>query len=145
MMRRRDIGVVDRTDRKGRCVAPPRGRAIAARRGAVDLSPETVEQVAARVAQLLAHTGGDTGEPRLLSAGELALRLGVERPWVYRHRRLLGGIRLGAGPKAPWRFDFSVAVGGLARREESDVRPSAAGQAGRAEEPGPTQREERTT
>ncbi|MGA8745096.1 MAG: hypothetical protein WB507_04445 [Solirubrobacterales bacterium] len=80
----------------------------ASRHVAVDLTPQAVEQVAARLAQLLLR--GERAQPELLSAGELARRLRVERPWVYRHRELLGGMRIGSGPKAPWRFDYEIAV-----------------------------------
>jgi hypothetical protein len=86
-----------------------RGLAAAPRRVEVDLSPQATERIAARVSQLLAERK-DEETPKLISAGELALRLGVERPWVYRHRHLLGGIRMGAGPKAPWRFDYVAAI-----------------------------------
>lgn len=80
-----------------------------ARRIAVDLTPQAVEQVAARVAQLLERQGRET-PPELLTAGELAHQLRVERPWVYKHRHQLGGQRIGDGPKAPWRFDLQTAV-----------------------------------
>jgi hypothetical protein len=83
----------------------------------VDLSPAAVEHVAARVAQLLAK-GQDAKPSEVLTAGELALRLRVERPWVYRHRRLLGGFRLGSGPKAQWRFDYETAVERLRRLDD---------------------------
>ena len=77
----------------------PRGLAATPRRIAVDLTPQAVEQVAQRVAQLL----GDRAQrqPDLITAGELARRLRVERPWIYKHRHLLGGQRIGDGPKAP--------------------------------------------
>jgi hypothetical protein len=83
------------------------------RRVAVDLTPQAVEQVAQRVAQLL----GDRArrQPELITAGELARRLRVERPWIYKHRHLLGGQRIGDGPKAPWRFDLDTATRALGR------------------------------
>ncbi len=98
--------------------APPtrrRGLAATARRVAVDLTPQAVEQVAGRVAQLLGHSGQRRLE--LISAGELALYLGVARPWVYKHRHLLGGRRIGDGPKAPWRFDRQTALQALGRHQ----------------------------
>jgi len=82
----------------------------------VDLTPQAVEQVAARVLQLL----GDRDlrqQPEFISAGELARELRVERPWVYRHRELLGGLRLGNGPKARWRFDRQGAIEALRRHQ----------------------------
>jgi hypothetical protein len=97
-----------------RCPSPRRGRGAAARRVAVDLTPEAVDKIAIRVAALL--RGGSTKQaPELISAGELARRLRVERPWVYRHRELLGGMRIGVGPKAPWRFEYETAVEALRR------------------------------
>jgi hypothetical protein len=88
---------------------------VASPRVAVDLSPQAVERVAARVAELLGEGEAQDG-PELICAGELARRLRVERPWVYRHRELLGGLRIGAGPKAPWRFEYRVAVEALRRQ-----------------------------
>jgi hypothetical protein len=93
---------------------------VASPRVAVDLSPQAVEQVAARVRALLAEREAQ-GEPELICAGELARRLRVERPWVYRHRELLGGLRIGSGPKAPWRFEYRAAVEAL-RREQATQR-----------------------
>jgi hypothetical protein len=108
-----------REHRPARDLRPPRRRGLAAtaRRVAVDLTPQAVEQVACRVAQLLGHGQRQRTEPRLLSAGELALCLGVARPWIYKHRRLLGGRRIGEGPKAPWRFDRQTALEALERRQ----------------------------
>src|SRR5665811_540765 len=111
---RRHTGQVEEADRmrersavetrvpRQRC--SPRGRGLGAtpRRVAVDLSPQAVEQVAGRVVELIGEREPAT---KLISAGELAHLLGVERPWIYRNRHLLGGMRIGEGPKAPWRFD----------------------------------------
>jgi len=98
-----------------RCSQRRRGLG-AARSVAVDLTPEAVQQVASQVVQLLQAQKPER-QPKLLSAGELARRLRVERPWVYRHRHLLGGMRIGAGPKAPWRFDYEKAVKALRRHQ----------------------------
>jgi hypothetical protein len=86
------------------------------RRVAVDLTPGAVEQVAQRVTQLLQHNKLP-GQPELLTAGELARRLRVQRPWIYKHRHLLGGQRIGDGPKAPWRFDPETAKQALERHQ----------------------------
>lgn len=106
--------VPTRRPREGRL---PRGRGLGAKphRVTVDLSAQTVERIAVRVVELMRER-----EPRaeLISAGELARLLGVERPWVYRHRRLLGGMRIGDGPKAPWRFDRRKAVEALERQSD---------------------------
>lgn len=98
------------------CPSTGRGLSAAPRKLTVDLSPRAVEQLAARVAALL-QDGRSESEPQLLSAGELARRLRVERPWVYRHRHLLGGLRIGEGPKAPWRFDYQRALEALRRHQ----------------------------
>jgi hypothetical protein len=95
----------------------PRGLAATTRRVYVDLTPQAVEQVAQRVAQLL--TDRAQRQPDLITAGELARRLRVERPWIYKHRHLLGGQRIGDGPKAPWRFDLDTAKQALARRDDT--------------------------
>ncbi len=112
--------------RTRRDLRPPRGRGRgAAHRVAVNLTPQAVEQVAARVAQLLRQTAQERGS-ELLSAGELARELRVERPWIYRHRHLLGGLRIGAGPKAQWRFERQKAIEGLRRqqaKQQTDGRP----------------------
>jgi hypothetical protein len=92
------------------------GRLARMRRAAAELTPQAIEQIAQRVAQLLQH---DPHEPRaqtqdpperLLTATELARRLGVKRPWVYEHAVELGARRLGGGPKARLRFDLEAAL-----------------------------------
>jgi hypothetical protein len=96
------------------CSTRPRGRAAMSRQVTVDLTPQTVEQIARRVTELLRRTE-EQRTPALLSAGELARHLRVQRPWVYKHRHLLGGQRIGDGPKAPWRFDLETATQALER------------------------------
>lgn len=99
------------TATRERCSRRRRGLGVA-QRVTVELTPQAIEQIAAQVAKCLGDRGHN-GRSELLSAGELAHRLRVERPWVYRHRHLLGGMRIGAGPKAPWRFDYETAVEAL--------------------------------
>ncbi len=108
----RGLSTIPKHGAREGCSSPGRGRGVASRRVAVDLSPQAVDEVAARVVQLLGKREAQ-GESDLLSAGELARRLRVERPWVYRNRQLLGGLRIGAGPKAPWRFEYAAAVEAL--------------------------------
>lgn len=92
----------------------PRGLTAKPRRIAVDLTPQAIEQVAGRVVGLLhGQQQQQQKERQLISAGELALYLGVTRPWIYKHRHLLGGQRIGQGPKAPWRFDRQTALQAL--------------------------------
>jgi hypothetical protein len=108
----RGVSTIPRQAAREHCSSPGRGRGAAARRVAVDLSTQDIERIAAQVVQLLGEREAQS-EPELLSAGELARRLRVERPWVYRYREVLGGIRMGRGPKAPWRFDYAAAVEAL--------------------------------
>lgn len=116
----RGVSALSRSTARRSCAVRTRGLAVAARPVAVDLSPQAVEQVAARVAQLLR---GRQGATQLLTAGELARELRVERPWVYRHRDLLGGLRIGSGPKAQWRFERRKAIEAL-QRQKTEPPPS---------------------
>jgi hypothetical protein len=79
------------------------------RRVVVDLTPDAVEQVATRVVELLQESERHAA-PKPMTAGQLARHLQVDRPWVYKHRRLLGGWPINDGPKAQWRFDPDVAM-----------------------------------
>jgi hypothetical protein len=103
----RGLSTKPRQAARERCASPQRRLRVAG-----DLSTRDVERIAAQVAQLLEERAA-RNEPELLSASELARRLRVERPWVYRYRHLLGGVRIGAGPKAPWRFEYEEAVEAL--------------------------------
>ena len=85
---------------------------------AQQLSSESIEQIARRVVQLLRQNpqphdnqtqtveASEHVEPdRLLTAAQLARKLGVNRSWVYQHAHKLGAITLGNGPKPRLRFD----------------------------------------
>lgn len=105
------------------------------------LAPETIEQIAVRVAELLRERpatqtrptlpGGDQadaapGEPvGLLDASELARRLGVSRAWVYENAERLGAVSLGEGPRARLRFDLQRAKAALRTRgpQPGDTQP----------------------
>jgi hypothetical protein len=67
------------------------------------LDDEDIEQIARRVAALIASTHAHTA-PRYVDATDLAQMLDVDREWVYEHARRLGTIRLG-GPRGRLRFD----------------------------------------
>ena len=67
---------------------------------------ELARLVADRLAGQLEQRRADGG---LVTAGELAERLGVDRDFVYEHATRLGAVRLGAGPKARLRFDLGEA------------------------------------
>jgi hypothetical protein len=69
------------------------------------VTADEVEAVARQVAALLPAS---PGSPPLLTAEEVAARLGVERSWVYAHARELGVVRLGDGPRPRLRFDPAV-------------------------------------
>lgn len=59
----------------------------------------------------------------LLSAAQVARRLGVERSWVYEHADELGVVRLGEGPRPRLRFDpAAVAERTLGRRRPGGSR-----------------------
>lgn len=94
-----------------------------ARHVAVDLTPQAVEQVATRVAQLLHRQQEDRERQRvseptgMLTVSELAQHLHLNRAWVYEHADELGAIRLGDGPKARLRFDLHTAKTALGRHQ----------------------------
>ncbi len=93
--------------------APRTGAWARVRRAAAELTPETIEQIAHRVAELLrsdesAREAG-AGARRMLDAAQLARRLGVTRAWVYEHAAELGAVALGDGPRARLRFDPEIA------------------------------------
>lgn len=90
------------------------------RRVEVGLTAEAVEAVAQRVAQLMRAEEAQR-QPELLTAGELARELRVERSWVYKHAHVLGGERIGDGPKAQWRFDLETAKAALARERTAQT------------------------
>jgi len=75
----------------------------------VDLSPASVEAVAARVVEMLREetppATGAPAAPQLVDAVEVARRFTLTRGWVYDHAEELGAIRLGTGPRGRLRFD----------------------------------------
>jgi hypothetical protein len=88
------------------------------RRAAAELTPEAIEQIAHRVAELLHHNPpGEASvqntRAKLIDASQLALHLGVTRTWVYEHANQLGAIRLGPGSKARLRFDLDTATAAI--------------------------------
>ncbi len=109
------------------------------RRALAELSPEAVEQIALRVAELLRSErlgagDGETGSTtELVDANELAARLGVSRYWVYEHAGELGAIAMGRGSRPRLRFDPAAAAQALQRRTPPEVRetPPAATRARR--------------
>lgn len=86
------------------CDARARRRcAYATGRLAMRLDPADVEQIAQRVADLIASQA--SSDARYVTAAKLATILDVDRDWVYANARLLGAFRLG-GPNGRLRFDL---------------------------------------
>lgn len=79
--------------------------------------PLDVEALARRIVALLEHRP----QPALpqLTATQLADELGVSAAWVREHAAELGGVRLGAGPKAPLRFHRDLVAERLTPRSGS--------------------------
>ena len=66
----------------------------------MNLDREDIEAVAARVVELLEDRGlASDVEPKLLSAAEVARRLGRGRDWVYANQVALGVVRTGDGDR----------------------------------------------
>lgn len=74
----------------------------------VRLAPESIEALAAALAEALGGEAGERGreeEPDRTSAAEIARRWGVGRRWVYDHAEELGARRMGKGSRPRLRFD----------------------------------------
>ena len=102
----------------------------AARRIAVELTPQAVEQIASRVAQLLHHqpptqTASPAANAGWMTAKELAQHLKLNPAWVYEHANELGAIRTGNGPKARIRFDLHTATQAL-KQHQRQTTPAPA-------------------
>ena len=121
------------------------GRLARVRRAAAELTPQAIEQIAQRVAQLLRHelqpaeaTDEPTGvlnppevKPPLVDAATVAVALGVSRIFVYDHAYELGGRRLGNGPRGRLRFDLDEARKGwtahsISKESEAQTPPAPA-------------------
>jgi hypothetical protein len=120
---------------------PARRRGLAAARHlAIELAPQTVEQIASRVAQLLRQHEPPAEPSRQpasawMTAKELAHHLKLNPAWVYEHAEELGAIRTGTGPKARIRFDLHTAMQAL---KEHQRQPAAAIRPRRTPAPRPT-------
>lgn len=103
------------------------------------LDPETVEQIARRVVELL---DGPPQLPQLLTAAKIAQRLEVSEAWVRENAERLGAIELNDGPRPRLRFDPARVAAELALRPVGSVSPgegsgSAAGKSARSRKRGP--------
>jgi len=92
------------------------------RRVAQELTPDTIEQIAQRVAHLLRHEpesldDGPSKPPELIDADDLARRYGLTRGWVYENAALLEAIPLSDGPRPRLRFDPEVVARVLKSRQ----------------------------
>jgi len=61
-----------------------------------------------------------------MTAAEVAQRFGVHRGWVYAHAADLGVVRLGAGPRAPLRFDPATVAAYLLHGQDGGRAPAPA-------------------
>jgi len=113
------LSAIPTSTARGLCQPRRRGLGAIARQVAVDLTPQAIEQIATRVAQLLhrAQHNQEHTEPRepvgMVTVAQLATYLKLSTAWVYEHADKLGAIRIGDGPKARIRFDLQVAKAAL--------------------------------
>ena len=86
----------------------------------VSITRESVEAIAARVAELL--QGQADSACGFVDARELARILGISRSTVYERASELGAIRLGHGARARLRFDVAEATAALRSRDRPPPR-----------------------
>lgn len=104
-----------------------RGLAATARRITIELTPQTIEQIAGRVAQLLRHDHTTHTPPQpatLMTVKELAHHLKLNPAWVYEHADQLGAIRTGNGPKARIRLNPHTATQALKQHQQPPAAPT---------------------
>jgi AraC-like DNA-binding protein len=104
----------------------------------VELSPASVDAVAARLAGLVAQAPA----AQLVDAAEIAQRFGLKRSYVYDHADELGAIRLGDGPRGRLRFDPAKVADRLSACSDSRESEQAASRTGK---PSPPRRRRRAT
>ena len=92
------------------------------------MRPAFADAIARRVLDLGSDRdfGQAAGESALLTVAEVAARLNISQSSVYAHKRELGAIRLGSGPKARLRFDATEVVSVL-NSPETSVRSGTNG------------------
>ncbi|HTU13668.1 MAG TPA: hypothetical protein VMF31_00595 [Solirubrobacterales bacterium] len=86
------------------------------------LSPESIEALARRLAELLGPKEETRKPGRLISAQAVSEWWGVNRRWVYDHADELGARRLGSGKRPRLRFDPSVVAERLGVPEDRGGR-----------------------
>jgi hypothetical protein len=87
----------------------------------IRLDPASVEAIARRVVELLADPWP---LPALLSARDVAARLGVTEAWVRERADDFGGVRLADGQRPRLRFDPERVAESLSLRSSSKASPS---------------------
>ena len=112
----------------------PRGQQVGE---LVRFHADDIERLADRIADRLAARIADElrrqlAAPELINAGEAARMLGLTRGAIYRRARQLGGMRVGNGPNAPWRFDRERL---LAAMDTCSAGRESAEQSGEADRP----------
>lgn len=86
------------------------------------LDDETIEAIAIRVAELIEQR---SSERRLVTAAELAERLGFARSTIYEKAGELGAIRIGTGPRARLRFDLDQVAEKLGGERQKLTSPAS--------------------
>jgi hypothetical protein len=123
------------------------GRQVSA---TIRLDDAQLDALAARIAVHLAALEGTAATPAtaaaerqsLVSAADLARLLGMSRQTIYQHAEALGGVRVGTGPRARWRFDVDTARERM-RCLSSKTPDAENASAGAASEPTPARRRSR--
>ncbi len=85
--------------------------------------PQSVEQIARRVAQLLQRDAEARGF-QLLDTRTVARIMAVSEDWVRAHAAELGAIRVGDGAKGTLRFELTRVRAALSRRRVELSPPS---------------------
>jgi hypothetical protein len=88
---------------------------------AVALSDDQLE----RLADLIADRLAIRSDGELIDAGQLAVRIGRNREFVYEHAQQLGAIPLGDGPRPRLAFRWPQVLDRLDDRPSSPSRPPA--------------------
>lgn len=91
--------------------------------GTIVATAELIEEIANRVVEKLRETSASNA---MLSVQEVASMYGVSADTVYANAVAWGGIKVGAGPKAHWRFDAVVVAERLAPRPDPRTKPPVA-------------------
>jgi len=92
------------------------------------IHPDDIEAIAQRTAELVRRNARPSHGDGVLTARQVAERLGVKVGWVYENADALGGLRLGGGSKPRLRFDparselLCAAIGDGGRTAATNLR-----------------------